>query len=212
MSTNEPTWTILIATLGQRQDKFVKLLESLMPQVDKYNGNIQVMAFWNNGELPLGTIRQLLVDDATTDYISFIDDDDEVPPNFCDEVYKRLGKVDYIGWRMQAYNNGEPLKPTFHSIEYQDWWDDEHGFYRNISHLNPIRRDIAILGTFMVEQGTAEDKPWAEQIAPFVKTESFIPDIMYHYYHTAEDSLWRGVRVTQTYVKPDITRKYFRFY
>ena len=208
----KPTWTILIATLGQRQEKFAHLLDILMPQVEEFNGKIQVMAYWNNGELPLGTIRQLLIDEATTDYVSFIDDDDEVPPNFCKEVYRRLGKVDYVGWRMQAYNNGEPLKPTYHSISYEEWYDDEKGFYRNISHLNPIKRDIAMKGSFISEQGVAEDKPWADQVAPFVKTESFIPDVMYMYYHEAEDSKWRGVTGPQNYTQPTVERRYFRFY
>lgn len=208
-----PKWSILICTIGQRNIRFLELLDSLMKQVRPYKGEIEVLAYWNNGEKPLAQIRQDLVEAAKGEYISFIDDDDVIPDYYCDEVMKALRrKPDYVGWQMQAYHNGDPLKPTFHSIKYDKWFEDDKGFYRNISHLNPIKRNKALKVSFTYEEGSPEDYSWAKQVAPYINTEVYIDKLMYHYYHTTEDSTWRGdFDKSRHHKRPIIKRKYFRY-
>lgn len=206
-----PKWSILIATVGERNKRFLKLLDRLMSQVAKYKGEIQVLAYWNNAERPLGEIRQALVEEATGEYVSFIDDDDSIPSYYCDKVYENLGK-DYVGWRMQVWHNGTKLKPTFHSIKYPRWYEDDKGYYRNVSHLNPIKRSIALRVSFVAE-GIAEDQPWSIQIAPLVKSENYIPEVMYFYNHSTKDSIWRGnVSPIFNVKRPVIRRKYFAYH
>lgn len=213
MST-KTKWSILIPTIGQREERFLRLLNVLYPQVKKYNGQIEILAYWNNGEHPLWKIREDLVKETNGEYVSFIDDDDLVPEYYCDEIMNAIKtSPDYIGWRMQVWHNEEKLKPTFHSLRYSSWTEDDNGFYRNISHLNPIRRDIAIKESFEVEPGIAEDQPWVIKIAPHVKTEVYIDKEMYWYYHTTEDSVWRGdVYKFNRYERPTLRRKYFRWH
>lgn len=213
MKTSNPKWTILIATLGQREERFKRLLDVLLPQVEKYKGDVRVLAYWDNGESRLDLIRQKLVEAATGDYISFIDDDDLVPEYYCDEIYKRLDGVDYIGWRMQLYHNGEKMKPTFHSLKYADWSEDDQGWYRNISHLNPIKRKLALKASFEVEGDNPEDQAWVNRVAPFVKTEHYISKVMYEYLHTTSDSLWRKKRRSaESRTRPIIRRPYFSYH
>lgn len=199
--------------MGQREERFLGLLKELMPQVNKYEGRIHVLAYWNNGEKPLGEIRQALVSEATGDYISFIDDDDTVPEYYCDEIFKRLGKVDYIGWQMQAWHNGEKLKPTFHSLRYSTWSEDNRGFYRGISHLNPIKRELALQASFLVPNGIAEDQPWTERVKALVHTEEYIDKVMYNYIHTSGDSIWRGdLKPILNFKRPAVRYKYFSYH
>lgn len=209
-----PKWTILIPTVGQRNDRFVELINNLMKQVDFFKGDVQVLAYWNNGERPLGEIRESLVEEATGDYISFIDDDDMVPNYYCEKVYNAIAdEPDYVGWRMQAWHNGEKLKPTFHSLKYDKWSEDDKGFYRNISHLNPIKRTIANQASFLVDKGVAEDHPWAVRVQPLVHTEVYIDDVMYFYQHNTEDSIWRGdLKPMLNFDRPDINIKYFHYH
>jgi hypothetical protein len=65
--------SILIATLGERKDRFTALVDKLVSQA---NDDVEIIAYFNNGELPLGDIRQALVDEAVGQYVCFIDDDD----------------------------------------------------------------------------------------------------------------------------------------
>lgn len=210
-----PKWSILICTVGQREERFKQLLKKLMPQVKKYAGEIEVLAYWNNAERPLGEIRQALVEEARGDYISFVDDDDMVPNYYCRKVMEAVQEdVDYVGWRMQLYHNGEKMRPTFHSLRYDRWSEDENGYYRNISHLNPIKREIALKASFVLsEKGVAEDVPWTEKVAPHVKTEAYIEDVMYLYQHTSTDSVWRGdLKPIPELIRPTVRYQYFRWH
>ena len=203
--------SILIATLGQREERFKRLLDALLPQVDKYD-DIEVIAYWNNFERPLVEIRQALLNQAKGEYVCFIDDDDTVPNYYCDEIMQRLDGVDYVGWQMQLYTNGEKAKPTYHSLRYSNWHDDEDGYYRNVSHLNPIKREIALKAGFSSKEGVPEDYDWANRVGSLVKTENYIDKVMYYYHHTADDSHWAGGKALKDWERPNIINKHFNWH
>lgn len=211
MNPSKPNWSILIATTGRREERFKKLLKLLLPQTNYKD--IEVIAYWNNGELPLANIRQALINSAQGEYISFIDDDDEIPKDYCNTIYPLLDGVDYIGFRLQLYHNGEKMRPTFHSLKYSNWSEDEKGYYRNISHLNPIKRNIVLRIPFVAENQVPEDADWSQRIAPYVKTQHYIKKIMYYYYHNTEDSLWHGeFQNHQDYKRPNIKHPKFSWH
>lgn len=229
-------WTILIPTIGRRQRKFLELWGSLRAQIEPYP-TISVLAYYNNGERTLGAIRQALVEAALSDYISFVDDDDQVPDYYVEKVVDAINAYaiaagrewgstghwpkgggllpDQIGWRMQHYADRVPSKPTYHSIDYDHWWDDEKGYYRDHSHLNPIRRKIAIEHGDFRRGDPPEDVGWADQIRGNVKTEARIPDefVMYHYFSSG-DSTWRpgSVSADPAYSRPVIEHEQFRWH
>ena len=186
--------SILIPTLLERQDRFQMLVErTLCPQLKKFDGEVEVIAYFNNGERPLAHIRQDLMEEARGEYVCFVDDDDQVPPYYVEKILKAIeSKPDYVGWRMQAYWDMKKLKPTFHSLKYESWSEDSKGFYRNTSHLNPIRRELALKEKFRFIKDKPEDQRWASAIAKHLKTEEYIDDVMYHYYHVPKESRWAG--------------------
>ncbi len=202
--------SILIATLGERKDRFTALVDKLVSQA---NDDVEIIAYFNNGELPLGDIRQALVDEAVGQYVCFIDDDDGVPDYYVEMILDATKKKpDYVGWQMQLYHDDVKAKPTYHSLRYDRWSEDENGYYRDISHLNPIRRDIAKKVSFKTEKGVAEDVPWAQKIRSFVGNEVYIDKPMYFYYHRTYDSRWRGEGIEHLdYDRPVINSKHFRY-
>lgn len=206
------SWNILVATLGQRGDRFRRLLDGLLPQLEPHAGQVTVTALWNNGERTIGEYRQALLESATSTYVSFVDDDDEVPPYFVNHVTSVLdGEVDYVGWRMQCWVDGQKLRPTYHSIRYTRWYDDRRGYYRHVSHLNPIRTSLARLGDF--RRGWPEDVSWVEQVRPYVKTERYISNVMYHYHSSTRDTVQRpGLVKSGRYVRPSVDSTYFSYH
>lgn len=208
-----PTWDILIATLGQRGDRLTRLLDSLLPQVTAAAGAVRVTALWNNGERPLGHVRQDLLESATGTYVSFVDDDDEVPDYFVPEVLSHLDGVDYVGWRMQCIMDGVPLKPTFHSLRYARWYDDHAAYYRDLSHLNPVRREHALRIDYRTV-GAPEDVAWVDQLRALdvVKTEHYLDRVMYVYHANSTDSTWRGVQSAGRYDRPQVDSPYFTYH
>lgn len=219
--TETPLWTILVPTIGRRQAQFRRLAIELLAQAEPRHGQVTVLAYYNNGERPLAEIRQALVEGASSTYVSFVDDDDWVPDYYVQQVRTAIheyaadnpelqlpqfdvrtvsrGRLpDYVGWRMQHYSDGVPSKPTYHSLAYKRWWDDEHGYYRDVSHLNPILRSKALLADFR-GGNPPEDVSWADQMRGLLQTEVVIdPEfVMYHYYSSG-DSTWRPGSVKAT--------------
>jgi hypothetical protein len=155
-------------------------------------GVVEVVAYRNHGEIPLCDIRQALVEDAHGQYLCFVDDDDRLPPYYVSTVLPLLdGTVDYVGWRMQAYMNGTPLKPTYHTLDSDGWWETDAAYFRDVSHLNPVRADLARQADFR-RGSIPEDVSWADQMRPLVRTQHLCGDqVMYHYHASNHDTSWR---------------------
>lgn len=205
-----PKVSILIATQGRRNDKFQALVRELLRQFSTTN-DFEIVAYWNNGEKSIGDIRQALLEEAKGEYVCFIDDDDWVPDWYCAEILNHLGK-DYIGFEVELFEKDHKMPRVFHSIRYGIWHQDDQGYYRGITHLNPIRREIALQGKFG-QQGLGEDEDWARTISPLVRTENYIDKIMYYYRHDADDTSFGGQRQKpQTYTRPVIDHPNFRYH
>jgi glycosyl transferase family 2 len=210
-----PTWTILIATLGQRYLHLDSMLSNLLPQVEEARGEVTVEALWNNGERSLHEVRNDLVDHATAEYLTFVDDDDILPGNYVSTLLPLLDGVDYVGFRVQAIFDGITMNPTFHSLRYDSWWEDGNGYYRDISYVNPFRRDIAVANArFRPWGATAEDYDWVTQMRGHLKTEHYVDEVMYIYTPRSWDCTWRGVTVPPpgTYRRPEIDCPYFSWH
>lgn len=190
---DEPTWTVLVATLQRRGDRFAVLRDELLRQTEPYGGRVRVCALWNRGQRPLSQVRQALVEYVTSDYVSFVDDDDEVPGYFVEKVVEQLESwPDQVGWRMQCVQDGVALKPTYHSLGYGCWYEDDAGYYRDVSHLNPVRLKLALQCDFR-HGDPPEDVSWVSQMRRLVRTERCVPSswIMYYYRASSADSTWR---------------------
>lgn len=209
-----PVWTILVATLGRRGDQLSRrLLHTLMPQVDAAAGQVTVEALWNHGERPVCQVRQDLLDHATSAYTCFADDDDDLPAYYVAKVLPLLdGDVHYIGWRMRTWVNGFPLPPTSHSLRH-GMWDagGSDGKLRDISHLNPVRRDLTAGTSFCA--GWPEDSCWSDQMRGRLLTERFIEDEMYFYRYNDCDSVQRDTGPWPgSWRRPVITSPHFSWH
>lgn len=177
-------WTIAVLTVPERRPLFDRLMRVLEPQIQ--GRDIELLVADQPGTV--AEKRQWCLDGASGEYFNFIDDDDMIPGNYADSIYPLLDGVDYIGFQLQLYIDGERMKPTYHSLRYGEWSDDSNGYYRNVSHLNPIRTEIARQGRFT--DGYGEDKRWADTVHP--KTEHYVDQIMYFYHFSPAGSLTYG--------------------
>lgn len=203
------TLSILVATVGRRNQQFLDLMEDLTKQAERWP--IEIIAYWNNGELPISEIRQQLLEEATTDYVCFVDDDDTVPVYYCDEIMWALGK-DYVGFEVQLFEKDRLMPRVFHSIKYGVWHDDDYGYYRGVTHLNPIKREIALKAKFTGDEA-GEDEDWARMVTPYVRSENYIDKIMYYYRHDADETLFGGAhKKRQTYERPDFRHPQFKWH
>ena len=83
------TWSILIATVPSRKKQVQKLLAKLEKQTQGYD-DIQILCLYDNKSVTTGMKRNLLLRSASSAYISFIDDDDNVADDYVAKIYPLL--------------------------------------------------------------------------------------------------------------------------
>lgn len=195
--TAAPLWTILVPTIPQRDPLFRQLMAVLLPQLDEHAGAVQVLAWRNAGERPLGELRDRMVADAPGEYVSFIDDDDMISELYVQEIVQAIdrhgSRPDHVGFQLQYCVDGEPREVVDHSLRHRRWHRNSDGrLVRDFTHVDPVRRDIASRGRFAAaRRGRAEDRVWCRHIRPFMHDEAYVDEILYHYLWSQSTSSWQ---------------------
>jgi hypothetical protein len=172
-------WQILTLTMPTRVEFLAGLRKILEPQL---RDGVEWIVKVSDPSISLGANREQMRRDSTAEYINFCDDDDELSPNYVARILPLLDR-DYVGFWLQAFEDGVPLpKRTKHSLTCNDWFEGDQFYGRDISHLNPIKRELAI--QVPIYGGFGEDSRWAGDIRKLkiVQTERFVDDVMYYYY------------------------------
>jgi hypothetical protein len=174
-------WSILILTQPSRARFLARLLNVLAPQVQ---GRAEVEIVIRTHDLAVGGYgdnAELLRQAARGEYQNFVDDDDLVSGTYVERILPLLHGVDYVGFKFRWTCDGESLKPWYHSLKFQGLCADASGVYRDISHLNPMRRELALRVPF--SRGLDADSRWAQEMRAMgvVKSEHFVDEFIYHY-------------------------------
>lgn len=202
-----PTLTVLVASIGQRRELFSRLMRGLMPQVDAVSGRVKVIAFWDNGEFDLAAKRQALVEAVDTEYLCFVDDDDEVSDDYVTSILDALEtRPDMVGLWMDVRKDGQPHRLAELSLKYDSWFDGPTHYCRDITHENPMRADIAKSVDFRAKDpDDPEDTPWAAKLRGKLRTEVMIDRPIYVYWWVPVQSAWRirdRIRSTNPHGRP----------
>lgn len=185
-------WSILIISVEERREHLARMLAELVRQAAPFEGDVNVLVYVDDFERNRAQARQLLVDVAEAEYVNFVDDDDEVAPDYVARLYAAMQEgPDMVGFRLQAWMDGMKLKPSIHSLHCPGWLETEHAYYRDISHLNPIRRELMAAVPFPDVE--FEDYHWAIAMgrAGVVRTEAFVDGVMYLYRYETRRTLTR---------------------
>ena len=164
-----------------------RLLAVLMPQLDGLR-DIELMVTKFNPLIPVGENREAMRLASRGEYINFVDDDDLVSDNYVARLYPLLdGEVDYVGFNLEQKFVDAPQLGCVerHSLRYNGVYSDGSGRYdghfRDISHLNPMRRSLAL--SVPMSGWPAEDSRWAEVLRATrrVRTERYVDEVLYYY-------------------------------
>lgn len=205
----KPLWQILLPTVVDRNMEFARLADRLAPQIEKYNGDIEVVVFWNNYEREISSLRQLMIETATAKYTNFVDDDDLVSEDYCDQIYPLLDGVDYIGHEIEFGN-----AKVIHSLTCTGWIDDGNTYYRRGTYINPTKRTLMLKAAFKnadYREGIAEDITYSKNIDKLLKTEHFVPEKLYIYRPTDKHAWNNFEPLKGNFLKP-VLPKYFKYH
>jgi len=214
--TGATLWTILVPTIGQREALFGRLMSVLLPQLDEHDGAVRVLAWRNNGQPALGEIRDGLVADSGSEYVSFVDDDDLVPEYYVAEVVAALAdRPDHVGFKIEYSTNGVGREVVDHSLRHGKWHRTAEGeLVRDFTHIDPVRREHALAGSFQTYRpNRAEDRHWVKQVRGRLITEAYVDKIMYHYLWDESITAWqRPAWIVPVIGRPQIDHPFFAWH
>lgn len=169
--------SVLICTLPAR----FRLLQDLKSSIVQQTNGFDIEILTDDGKGSIGAKRQRLLEQSTGDYVTFIDDDDDINPQYIKLVFDHLGTCDVIGFEGEITTNGRNKKRFTISKEHN--YEEKNGiYYRFNNHLSPIRREIAIQIGYK-DMNFAEDYDYGLRLkeSGLIKTEKYIYIPMYFY-------------------------------
>lgn len=175
----QPILSILICSIWKRAGMLASLLSNLEEQIERLGviNLVEVRMSCDNGETPIGTKRNVLMEQATGKYSVFVDDDDKLPDYYIEEILKAAeSDADCFAISGVMITNGslENYWEISKDFEYCTK-KEENGnewYQRHPNHITPIRREIAVQFKFP-DVYQFEDYNWACQIknSGLIKTE-----------------------------------------
>ena len=181
------TWQVMITSIPHRHEKLLRLLEDLDRQAVPGFGAI---LYRDDLEEKYGQKTQAMSEAATADYISSVDDDDLLAPDGVSRVMEALEFLpDYVGFTVRWTRDGAYQKPVIHSLACRGWRDKADVLERDITQFNPIRRELALLGTW--EGGYEAERRWSDQVretGKVVREKLVLGDPVYYYQETTTDT------------------------
>ena len=147
---------------------------------------VEIITNIDNGEKTIGRKRNELIDAATGEYCSFIDDDDIVTDQYIPLILKAIEKepdvVCFSGWMTERGRN--PIDFHF-SINYPYTKATLNGkpvYLRYPNHLTPIKREL-LKGIKFENISMFEDFKFANYLHQhkILKTQVIIKEKLYHY-------------------------------
>jgi glycosyltransferase involved in cell wall biosynthesis len=146
---------------------------------------IQILHDDTGKEITIGAKRNRLLQRAEGKYCCFVDDDDEITDDYFKVITDSRLNVDCIVLNGIMYLDGVKIKPFYHSIKYDNWWEDETAYYRYPNHWNPILTSIAKQIEYP-DISFREDHEYSKRLqnSKLIKTEYKHDTIQYIYYYS----------------------------
>jgi glycosyltransferase involved in cell wall biosynthesis len=187
---NEIKLTIGIPSIPSRIRIGLEPLISKLQSQIKDRKDVEILSILDNKCMSIGRKRQALFQLAQGKYSCILDDDDDVYPNFIEEVLSAIEKndVDVITYEQEADIDGKILYviPSIHNVtketsspvydEKTSRWIIKRRPWHWCCWKNSIRKR-----SFFTNSNWGEDGLFAEMATSFSKTEFFIPKPLVKY-------------------------------
>lgn len=182
----KPTLSILICgTPARAASKALPLVGRLLAQLYPDDKRVEVLYLLDNKKRSVGAKRQALLDIAQGEYIAYVDDDDDVAPEYCESILKAIAtapeKPDVVTFDQIANIAGNVGQVRFGLGNPNDDFNPDAITRRNAWHVCAWRRELAKQYTFP-DLMDGEDWAWAEQLCAAAKTSVHIYAVL-HFYH-----------------------------
>jgi glycosyltransferase involved in cell wall biosynthesis len=182
--------SILIRTVPSRVDTFLPaIIKQLLPQVEGRT-DVELIYLGDNKVMPAGEKCNALMSIAKGKYVTFVDDDDRVAPNYVQRIidgitFNPKAMPDVVCFNAEIRIDGSAPAPVFYSKNFGKDKNEPGKYLRIPNHLMCIRRDLAIqVGYKSINRG--EDSDFAARLLPHLQVEHIIAETLYYYHFNSQ--------------------------
>lgn len=190
--------SILVPSIPERSkilvDMYTKLYKQIITlwRIHPMLGDVEIIIdeskSFLHGGLSIGKKRESLVDRAKGRYLNFLDDDEDIAPNYTETLMRLCqNDVDVVTFRnltktdtywtvvdMSLKNHNEEATPD-RIVKRAPW------------HICPVKSEYAKLYDFE-DSNYSEDWTWMEKVLKHCKTEAHTDQILHCYNHSSKTS------------------------
>lgn len=186
MNTRQPIkLSILVCSIEKRKHFLDRLTSIIKPQLDKHL-DVECVIVTDKGSMPIGKKRNILIQEASGEYITFVDDDDIVSNDYVERLLSALySNPDVVVFDVFRFDNGREDRIVKYGIEYLKDYHDKKAYYRLPNHLMCVKKSIAEQVPFKA-LNFGEDSDYAIRLKPLLKTQERINEILYQYLYVTK--------------------------
>jgi len=175
--------SILTPTIPSRKEQLSKLSEKIAKQSNDLA--VEHLSFADNRTRTIGAKRQALLDIARGEYIAFVDDDDDIEPDYVSEILLAIQQgPDVITFEQNSYYNGAFSKVVFGLNNRDEPFQPNGITLRAPWHVCVWKRELIKTCQFG-ESNYGEDIIWSRQARARIKTSLHIDKTLCTYRHDA---------------------------
>lgn len=166
----QPTLSILIPTLYSRLDSFARLVREIERQSASAGGlPVEVVALYDNKWSSVGEKRNRLISSAHGTFLSFVDDDDRLSPEYLVEilsVVKDRPDAEVIVFEQMVSIKGRTPKRCVYGVEYK--YTETKDLWTGLpAHTMVWRTEVARRAAFP-DRNCGEDTAWVKDVCRYV--------------------------------------------
>lgn len=181
----KPILSVLICgTPSRALGKAFPLICRLMAQLYPDDKRVEILYLLDNKKRSVGAKRQALLDIANGEYVAYVDDDDEVAPEYCESILSAIEsapeKPDVVTFDQVANIAGNLGQVRFGLGNPNDDFNPDAITKRNAWHVCAWRRELAQRFKFP-DLMDGEDWAWAEQLCMAAKSSVHIDGVLHFY-------------------------------
>ncbi|WP_193323267.1 glycosyltransferase family 2 protein [Erwinia endophytica] len=178
--------SILIPSVHTRWDNFAQKIQAQIFR--QYNelgkteqDRVEILFIMDTKTIQLGDKRNEMVRLAKGKYVVFVDDDDRVEPDYITSLLAATASgADVITFHAKVSLDGNAPLLCRYSLKYAEDANTGNEYHRIPNHICAVKRSI-VLRTPFPSKLCGEDREYAKDLRPLLRTEHAIDRVLYHY-------------------------------
>lgn len=153
----------------------------------KHPDKVELVFIEDDKTMSIGKKRQALLEKAKGKYIVFFDSDDYPRKGYVSDIMKAIAEEpDCVGFKIQMTTNGQNPETCIHSMRNTEWTHDGKAYLRNVTHFNPVRKELALQAGFP-DLRFGEDKVYSDKVSKLCVREVFIDKFLFDYRYSNKE-------------------------